>query len=164
MKLFGPPATKWRPCKTFAKSNGNHFLMANIFKLHEHQTFGLMKMHNMSKIWFANNKFSLWKSLIMDYKGSYEILLRHNYFLSTHFWQWNDGPFNFFEICTETYFVSLLFLNQRNITTFLLMMHLKCTVVHYANLNSSSVNKPISNYGLLNVLFRFFSISCLCLI
>ena len=49
---------------------------------------------------------------------------------------------NFFEICTEMNFVSLFFLNERNITTSLLMIHLKCTVVHYANLNSSSINKP----------------------
>ena len=59
MKIFGPPTTKWRLCKSFAKLNGNHILMANIFKLHEYQTFGLVKMHNMSKIWFANNKFNL---------------------------------------------------------------------------------------------------------
>ena len=59
LKFFGPPTTKWRPCKIFAKLNGNHLLMANIFKLHEYQTFGLMKMHNMCKIWFANNIFSL---------------------------------------------------------------------------------------------------------
>ena len=32
--------------------------------------------------------------------------------------------------------------NERNIATSLLMIHLKCTVVHYANLNSSSINKP----------------------
>ena len=64
--IFGPPTTKWRPCKIFAKLNGNHLLMANIFKLHEYQTFGLMKMHNMKKIWFANIKFSLWKSLVYD--------------------------------------------------------------------------------------------------
>ena len=37
-------------CKIFAKLNGNHFLMANIFKLHKYQTFGLLKRHNMSKI------------------------------------------------------------------------------------------------------------------
>ena len=49
------------PCKIFAKLNGNHLLMANIFKLHEYQTFGLMKMHNMCKIWLANNIFSLWR-------------------------------------------------------------------------------------------------------
>ena len=66
LKLFGPPTTKWRPCKVFAKLNENHLLMANIFKLHEYQTFGLMKMHNMCKIWFANNIFSLWKRLVYD--------------------------------------------------------------------------------------------------
>ena len=36
----------------------------------------------------------------------------------------------------EMQFVSLFFLNERNIGT-----SLKCTVVHYANLNSSSINK-----------------------
>ena len=41
LKLFGPLATKLRPCKVFAKLNGNHLLMVNIFKLHEYETFGL---------------------------------------------------------------------------------------------------------------------------
>ena len=59
LKVFVPPATKWQPCKIFAKLKGNHLLMANIFKLHEYQIFGLMKMHNMCKIWFANKIFSL---------------------------------------------------------------------------------------------------------
>ena len=59
LKCFGPPTTKWRPCKIFAKWNRNHLLMANIFKPHEYQTFGLMKIHNMCKIWFANKIFSL---------------------------------------------------------------------------------------------------------
>ena len=36
--------------KFFVKLNGNHLLMANIFKLHKYQTFGLMKVHNTSKI------------------------------------------------------------------------------------------------------------------
>ena len=58
LKLFGEPATKWRLFKILAKLNGNHILIAIVFKLHEYQTFNLMKMHNMSKIWFANNKFS----------------------------------------------------------------------------------------------------------
>ena len=49
---------------------------------------------------------------------------------------------NFFEICTEMHSVSLFFLNERNITTSVWMIHLKCTVVYYANLNSSSINKP----------------------
>ena len=37
-----------------------------------------------------------------------------------------------FEICTEIYFFSLFILNERNIITLLLMIHLKCTVLHYA--------------------------------
>ena len=48
------------------------------------------------------------------------------------------------------------FQNARNISTSLLIIHLKCTIAHYANLNSSSKNKPFLNYGLLNMLFRFF--------
>ena len=47
----------------------------------------------------------------------------------------------FFKISTEMHFVSLFFLNERNIITSLLMINLKCTVVHYANLNSGSLNK-----------------------
>ena len=47
--IFGLPATKWEPCKVFAKLNGNHLLIANIFKLLEYQTFGLMKLHNVKK-------------------------------------------------------------------------------------------------------------------
>ena len=65
-KKIGPPITTWRPCKTFAKLNGNHLLMANIFKLHKCQTFDFWKMHSVCKIWFTSNKFSLWKSLVYD--------------------------------------------------------------------------------------------------
>ena len=64
LKFFSQPTTKWRLFKMFVKLNGNHLLMTNIFKLHENQTFDLRKKHNMRKIWFANNKFSLWKSLV----------------------------------------------------------------------------------------------------
>ena len=46
----------------------------------------------------------------------------------------------FFAISMEMHFVSLFFLNERNITTSHLMIHLKCTVAHYANVNSSSIN------------------------
>ena len=54
--------------KIFAKLNRKYILMANIFKL-QLQTFGLMKMCNMSKIWFGNNKSSLRKRLIYDWRG-----------------------------------------------------------------------------------------------
>ena len=36
------------------------------------------------------------------------------------------------------------------------MIHLKCTIAHYTNLNSKSINKPFLNYGPLNILFPFF--------
>ena len=74
LKSFVPPNTKWRLCIIFVKLNGNHLLMANTFKLHEYQTFGLMEMHNMGKIWFANNKFSLWKSSFTINKSSKMLL------------------------------------------------------------------------------------------
>ena len=50
LKLFGPPTTKKRPRKMYAKLNGNHLLMNNIFKFHEYQRSGVMKIHNMCKI------------------------------------------------------------------------------------------------------------------
>ena len=33
---------------------------------------------------------------IMDFKVSYEVLLRHKYFWFTYFWLWSDGPFKIF--------------------------------------------------------------------
>ena len=63
---------------------------------------------------------------------------------------------NFFEICTEMHFVSLFFSKWKKHYNLLLVVRLKCTVVHYANLNSSSKNKAFLNYGSLNMLFRFF--------
>ena len=86
---------------------------------------------------------------IMDFQGSYEVLLLHNYFWSTYF-----------KISNEMHFVSLFFLNELNIKTSLLMIHWKCTVVHYAYLNSRSINQPYLRaveYAIL-----FFSISYLC--
>ena len=186
MKFFGPPTTKWRPCKIFAKLNGNHLLMANIFKLHEYQTFGLMKMHNMCKIWFANNIFSLWKRLVYDwrtvenaifyflsfpftqiskdycqksYNGFWSFLVistTSQIFLICIFLKMKRRHFYFFSICTDMHFGSLLFLNERNMTTSLLMIHLKYAVVYYTNLNGSSKNKPFLNYGSLKKLLRFF--------
>ena len=70
--------------------------------------------------------------------------------------------FNFFKICKEIHFISLFFLNERNITTSLLMAHSKCAIVHYANLNSSYINKRLLNYRPLKIPFLCFSsISCL---
>ena len=62
----------------------------------------------------------------------------------------------FYEICTGMRFVSIFFLTERDITTSLLIMHLKCTVVRYANLNSISIKKPfLSFFASFNFLFMF---------
>ena len=66
-----------------------------------------------------------------------------------------------FEIFTEMHFVSLFFQKGRNITTKLLMIHLKVTVLCYAELNSSSINK--SFLGAVDYAISFFSNSYLCL-
>ena len=82
------------------------------------------------------------EDFIIRFHGCYEVLLSDKYFWSTFFWQWNNDPFNFFFlISTEMHLVSLFLLNERNITVSLLMIHLKCTVVHFANLNWSSLNE-----------------------
>ena len=60
-----------------------------------------------------------------------------------------------FEIFTEMHFLSLFFQNGRNITTKLLMIHLKVTVLYYAELNSSSINK--SFLGTVDYAISFFS-------
>ena len=79
---------------------------------------------------------------IMNFQDSYEVLLRPNIFDLHIFDNETTALLKFIETSTEIHFVSLLFLNERNIATSLLMIHSKCTLVHYANLNSSSKNKP----------------------
>ena len=100
MKFFGLPKTKWRSCKIFVKLNGNHLLVANIFKLHKCQTFGLLKTHNMSKIWFASNKIQFVKKfglLLTSFRRNYFLILA--FFMFPNFkWLlskilWNYHPF-----------------------------------------------------------------------
>ena len=61
-------------CQIYSKWNGNHLLIASIFKLHKYQTFGLLKMHNMNKIWFTNNK-SVCKKVWFKINGLSKMLL-----------------------------------------------------------------------------------------
>ena len=56
--LFHPPKN-CGPVKILRnRTETNYLLMANIFKLNECQTVGLIKMHDIWKIWFVNNIFS----------------------------------------------------------------------------------------------------------
>ena len=61
----------------------------------------------------------------------------------------------FFQISTEMHFVSLFFVSERNTATLLLMVHLKCTVAHYANLNSRPINKPYLRAVEYAIFFNF---------
>ena len=91
---------------------------------------------------------------IMNFEGIIYILFYDGCFL-------NDTAviLRLFSISTEMHFVSLFFLNERNITSSLLMIYLKCAVVHYANLNSISINKiylrAVCYFVFFNVLFIF---------
>ena len=96
------------------------------------------------------------KNLIIDFESSWEVLHVINIFALHIFDNETTAIINLFEICTEMHFVSLFFLKEWNFTTSFLMIHSKCGVVHYANLNSSPRNKSFWNYGPLNMLFRFF--------
>ena len=81
LKFFFPSMTKIRLFKVFPNLYRNHLLMADIFKLNKYQTFGLMKMYKMSKIWFAYNNFSLWKSLLFDKLGVKNFVFKIGAFL-----------------------------------------------------------------------------------
>ena len=73
-------------------------------------------------------------------------ILRKNHLFYNGFRRFFDNKttalLTFFEISAEMHYASLFFLNERNITTSLLMIYLKCTVLHYADLNLSYINKP----------------------
>ena len=61
----------------------------------------------------------------MDFEGSYEVLYVTNAFDLPTFDNETTTLLIFFLISTEMHFVSLFFLNKRNIATSLLMMHFK---------------------------------------
>ena len=133
----------------------NHLLMAIIFKHHKYQTFGLMKMHNMCKTWimqfvktFGFRLTGRWKCYFLIFAFSlypnfkcllskilqwiFSVLSNFCYFANIFDLHIFDNKtaalFIFLEICRDMQFVSLFFLNERNISTSLLMIHLKCTV------------------------------------
>ena len=111
-----------------------------------------MLFFNFCCFHFSKFQMSIVKNLmekpsffIMHFEGSYEVLLHHKFFWSTHFWQWNDRPFkNFFEIFTE---IHPIFLKWKKYYNPIFDDTFKYIVVHYANLNSRSINKPFLNWN-----------------
>ena len=200
MKIFGPPTTKRRFSKIFAKLNRNTIFwwvvisrLTNIRYLVYWKGIICAKsdlpitnsvcekawfpIHGLSKILFFNfylfrfSKFqkaivkNFMEKVIPFYNGFWGFLWSsttltkifdlHNFDNET------TTSLNFFEISNEMYFVSLFFLNEINVATSLLIIHLKCTFVNYANLNLSPINKPYLQTN--EYAISFFSISYLCL-
>ena len=97
---------------------------------------------------FSNLKWPLLKSygkMIFFYNGFRGFLWSYTMsqiFLTYIFLTMKQRPFYIFWYFHGNAFCFFIFLNERNITTSHLMIHLKCTGVHHANLNSSSKNKP----------------------
>ena len=118
-----------------------------------------MSFFNYYLFHYSKLQMTIVKNLIMGFKGSYEVLLRHKYFWYTHFWQWNGGPSEIFWNLHGNAFCSLIFLKWRNIATSLLMLHLNSAVMHYANLNSRSINKSFLNYGPLRQFYTRRNVS-----
>ena len=109
---------------------------------------------------FAFSRFSNFKWLLPKILQWISRVLRKFYYITNNFDlhifdEDGGGPFKFLWNLHKNA-LSLFFLNEINITTSLSMMHLKCTVVYYSYLNSSSMNKLFLNYGPLNMSFRFF--------
>ena len=94
--------------------------------------FFLFHFSKFQKIVFKNviENYHLWiDTIIMDFKGCYEVLLRDKYFWFTNFPQSNHGLFlHFFEIYMEMHFVSLFFSKWKKYCN----LHLKCSIAHYA--------------------------------
>ena len=101
---------------------------------------------------FSKFQITIVKNLVKDFEGSQVVLLRHNFFYLRIFDNEAAIILKFFEVCMEMHFVSLFFLKERNIATSLLMIHLKCSIVHYAN----QAPQTSRSYWPLNMLFHFF--------
>ena len=171
-----------------AKLNRNNLFMANFFKLHKYQTFVSLKIRSMSKI-----DLPIINSVCDKVCFTINRLPKMLFFIFPNFkWLlskilWKNNPFsswisrvlmkfyhvkNVFDLHTfdnetttmEIHFVSLAFLNDKNIiTTSLLFIHLKCTIMHYVDLNSSSINKPLLRAVEYDISMIFFWTSYLCL-
>ena len=102
-----------------------------------------------------SNKQKSYAKTILFYKGFWgsttmKIYYVKNIFDLHTFDNETTALIKFFEISREMYFVSLFFLNERNISISILM--------YYANLNSNSINKPYLRAAECALSFVFFSI------
>ena len=116
---------------------------------------------------FPNFKWLLPKILWKNHsflKWILRVLIKYYYVRNTFDLQ-NFNNWNFHEKA----FVSLFYPKWKKHYNLTFNVHLKCTVLHYANVNSSSIDKPYLQAVEYTILFfclfvcLFFTISYLCL-
>ena len=107
-------------CSTFWHSNWHNFgyISGRLAKPHFLESPQKSKQADKQAI-FEFLPFSLFQIsndyCQKSYNGLQVFLESSKYFWSTHFCQSNSSPFNFFEICTEMYFVCLFFLKENKL-------------------------------------------------
>ena len=78
-----------------------------------------------------------------------------NILIYTLLTQWNDGSLNLFWNLDGNGFCFFIFSKWKKYHNLTFDDTFKSTVVHYANLNSSSISKPFLDYGPSSMLFCF---------
>ena len=86
-----------------------------------------------------------------DFESTDKVLRIHQYLWFEISLQWNNWPLTFFGN-----FGCQILSNEGNIKASVLLILLKYIVVGYSNGNKSFTGRLLSNYGPLNMLFRFF--------
>ena len=87
-KFFDRPTTKRWSFKFFEKLDGI-ILIANFSKHRKYQTFGLIELHNLSKVQLADKILKFWKSYVYDHRPvehtTFEILTFYFFNFQTTF-------------------------------------------------------------------------------
>ena len=96
---------------------------------------------------FSKFQMTIVKNLIMDFECSWEVLIRHKYFSSTHFWQRNIGSFKFLWNLHRNAFCFFIFSKWKK--------HYNPPFDDTFKMLRIILSKPFVNYGPLNMLFLF---------
>ena len=116
---------------------------------------------------FSKFQITIVKNVIMDFESSQKVLLRHRIFYLHIFDNETAAFLIFLEICMEICILFLYFFRKKEalqpLFWWYIWNHLYHNVVHYANRNSSSINKLFFKLWIIEYVILFFSIYYLCL-
>ena len=113
---------------------------------------------------FAKNLMKKWHVFITDIKSSYKFLLSHKDLRSRNFWQWNDGPLNFFAKLNGNAFSLFIFIKWKNhfIFPFTGTYKMYCCHLLYRKLKlrKTAVFTVYGPSKMVFHFFKFFTFSC----